>query len=156
MTHPRPASDRFFEKVDVTVDGCWLWTGRLHTKGYAVLRADAGTTPRVVYAHRFAYEFFVGSIPEGMQLDHLCRNRHCVRPDHLERVSSGENTLRALVQRIQAGVAHPLIKTHCKRGHELSDANFHVTPNGTGVCHACKDLRESARRARLRQLQDAS
>jgi hypothetical protein len=79
--------NRFLAKVD-KADECWLWTARKNYKGYGMFRLGS----RVPYAHRVAYEHYVGPIPEGLQLDHICRVRHCVNPDHLEPVTNAETT----------------------------------------------------------------
>lgn len=115
--------------------GCWEWQ-RAITNGYGVvqdLRAH-----RQTQAHRAVYELHHGPIPEGMTLDHLCRNRACVNPNHLEPVSRGENVLR--------GEGHAAVnarKTHCKRGHEFTPENSYYAPNGKGKrCRECfKTLR---------------
>src|SRR5882672_6137680 len=91
---------------------CWLWTGSRTRKGYGRVQWDG----RTVQAHRLVYELLVGPIPVGLYLDHLCRNPRCVRPDHCEPVSNGENVLR--------GFGPPAVnarKTHCLRGHPLPD-----------------------------------
>lgn len=102
---------RFDEKWDE--DGCWLWTAARNQNGYG--RFWDGV--RLVQAHRWSYEYHVGAIPEGLQLDHLCRVRHCVNPEHLEPVTHAENGRRGLAGAWQAA------KTHCKNGHEFTDAN---------------------------------
>lgn len=84
------AEERFWHRVEKT-DGCWNWTGPLNEKGYGIL-ADEGK--HTVRAHRFAFELLVGPIPEGLHLDHKCKNKRCVRPDHLEPVTLQENTRR--------------------------------------------------------------
>lgn len=83
----QPVVDRFWRKVEFT-DSCWLWTACVQPNGYGQF-ADAR-------AHRWAYEFCVGPIPDGLQLDHLCRVRHCVNHDHLEAVTQRENILRGV------------------------------------------------------------
>jgi hypothetical protein len=83
--------ERFWAKVNKT-ETCWLWTGAKHEKGYGLLKV-AGQMHR---AHRFVYELLVGPIPEGLSLDHLCRVRNCVNPNHLEPVTTGENIRRGL------------------------------------------------------------
>jgi len=85
---------RFWSYVEKT-ETCWLWTGHLTDDGYGRL----GINGQLVLAHRFAYELLVGPIPEGLHLDHLCRVRHCVKPDDLEPVTPAENVRRAALVR---------------------------------------------------------
>lgn len=128
-------TERFWPKVDKT-DGCWLWTAALSDGGYGVFGIGGR---RVVHAHRFAYQQRVGPIPEGLHLDHLCRVRNCVNPDHLEPVTHAENVRR--------GLSGP--KTHCGYGHEMNEANTYVNPNsGHRECRACHARRERNRRKR--------
>jgi hypothetical protein len=118
MTERRPAEDRFAEKYEV-VDGCWLWTACLSSSGYG--RFNYGGRGTTGQAHRWAYEHYIGQIPDGMQLDHLCRNPRCVNPNHLEPVSPGENQRRGLL-----GV----LKTHCPQGHEWTPSNTRTRLSG--------------------------
>lgn len=103
----RTCNDRFWSKVEKT-ETCWLWTGGTARNGYG----SFWDGNRIGRAHRYAYELLVGPIPEGLQLDHLCRVRLCVNPAHLEPVTQQENIRRAMVSR-----------THCKRGHEFTPEN---------------------------------
>ncbi len=103
---------RFWKKVVELPNGCWQWTAAKHDAGYGRFRF-AG---KMVYAHRWAYETLVGPIPEGLQIDHLCRNPPCVNPSHLEPVTNRENTMRGLTP-----------KTHCPQGHPYSGDNLGIT-----------------------------
>ncbi len=86
-----------------------------------------------VYAHRWAFEQFKGPIADGLQIDHLCRVRHCVNPDHLEAVSQRANILRG-----EATSAQRARQTHCKRGHRFDLANTYIRPAGHRNCRACR------------------
>ena len=89
-----PIIERFWAKV--TPDGsCWRWTAHRSASGYGMFGQDR----RVFYAHRWSYEHFVGPIPEGLHIDHLCNNAWCVKPDHLEPVTQAENNQRAWSRR---------------------------------------------------------
>lgn len=120
------ASKRFWNKVDASGD-CWEWMGAIHKLGYGRFGITQGVQWQ---AHRFAYTELVGPIPEGLHLDHLCRNRSCVNPDHLEPVTAAENTLRAKPGSRNAA------KTHCPRGHAYDDENT-IRRNGKRFCRAC-------------------
>lgn len=128
---------RLNSKVDRT-DDCWIWTAST-SGGYGQIRVDG----KILKAHRVAYELFVGPIPEDKELDHLCRNRVCVRPDHLEPVTRSENLKRSpLVGKHPNQHAN---KTHCKHGHEFTTENTYLKPDGKGrECKACR--RERARK----------
>lgn len=128
---PTPAIDRFLTKIEVQPDECWHWTAARHPLGYGAFRPEGRR--RVVRAHRWSYEFFVGPIPPGLQIDHLCRNPRCVNPDHLEPVTPGEN-----VRRKPVSVNQNTYKTHCQQGHEFSPENTHIAPNGQRICRACR------------------
>ena len=131
-----PAIDRFLAKVDRSGE-CWLWTGALTTNGYGSFMKKKGL--QMVRAHRFSYEYFVGPIPEGLDLDHLCRVRNCVNPAHLEPVTRRINLLRGMTQ-----TALNASKTHCPAGHPYSPENTYIRPKGQRVCKACSNLRSRA------------
>jgi hypothetical protein len=121
---------KFWQRINRT-DSCWLWTGPLSRDGYGVTHArKAGR------AHRLSWMLHRGPIPPGLQLDHLCRVRHCVNPDHLELVTSRENTLRG-----DSPAARRARQTHCQRGHLFDDANTLVTVVAGRVRRRCKACR---------------
>lgn len=119
---------RFFTKFRVG-DECWEWTGtKTRGYGYFYLRS------RNVRAHRVSYEYFVGPIPAGLTLDHLCRNPACVRPDHLEPVTQQENLLRG-----DTLTARSASKTHCPQGHPYQGDNLVVyEQEGRRRCRECQ------------------
>lgn len=135
--------DRFMGYVSPEpLTGCWLWTGGVVSGGYGKFFSDNHTT----LAHRWAYEHFKGIIPNTLQLDHKCRVRCCVNPDHLEPVTARENLLRGI-----GPSANNSRKTNCIHGHPLKGYNvqhFKNHPNKRG-CRLCR--LETVRRWRERQ-----
>lgn len=129
------AEERFWAKVEKT-DTCWLWTGTLGFGLYGRFNLTGGGT---VAAHRQSYEWAKGPIPDGLELDHLCRVRNCVNPDHLEAVTHAENMRRA-----RAATA----KDYCYRGHEFTPENTLIDRDGWRRCRECRGIRQRAWRAR--------
>ncbi len=135
--------------------GCWLWTAGLDSsEGYARLYMETGHRPKYpkyVFAHRFSYVLYKGSIPGGLELDHTCRVRHCVNPDHLEAVAHIVNSRRG------EGGKNFREQTMCKRGHPFDAENTYLYPqsSGTGsMCRHCKKCTRAAhRRWKKRQLE---
>lgn len=127
------------EKIDkyVVIDddtGCWNWSGKLNQDGYGRLTINRSDERKDWLAHRFVYTFYRGDIEGEMTLDHICRNRRCVNPDHLEEVTIGVNLLRG--NTFQAANKK---KTHCKRGHPLSGDNLYKN-SGRRHCRECRKI----------------
>jgi hypothetical protein len=124
----------FWEKVNKT-EGCWEWLGARTGSGYGVFRRQP--------AHRLAWIEAHGPIPDGLQIDHLCRNRRCVNPDHLEPVTVRENLLRSPIS--WAGINAR--KDICNHGHALAGDNLYRDPRGRRRCRACMWASDKRRRA---------
>lgn len=134
--HPRlPWPQNVHARINRT-GTCWLWTGSLNNRGYGQV---AGPDGRLLLAHRAVYELFVGPIPEGLTIDHLCRVRACCNPAHLEPVTHAENVLRGL----SPSAVHASA-THCPQGHPYDDENTHLSREGWRSCKECN--RSRARR----------
>lgn len=102
MPTPRPIAERLASKILKTDAGCWIWIGSLNNRGYGQVKKSAPGRGCML-AHRAMYELYVGTIPQGLELDHLCRNRSCVRPDHLQPVLHQENMRRG----VNGNYTHP-------------------------------------------------
>lgn len=138
---------RFLKKVRKT-DSCWLWMGARaggKNKDYGYFRVGK----KLAYSHRVSFRIYNGPIPEGFNIDHLCKNTLCVNPKHLEAVSQRENLLRGNTRN-----AINARKTHCLNGHEFTPENtyWHGSSRTKRGCIHCRDLRNNCKKARLRRL----
>lgn len=121
---------------------CWVWQRGKNAAGYAYLTVEG----KSVRAHRYFYEQAVGSIPEGLTLDHLCRVRACVNPNHLEAVPIRTNVLRG-----ENPPAKNARKTHCAHGHPYDDENSYVDGRGHRVCRACHRAKRRRQRREAKE-----
>jgi len=137
--------EKFFEKtnkngpMNVAMGSrCWIWNGNKNDFGYGRYYFNGC----VKYAHRFAYEMTIGPIPERLVIDHLCRNRLCVNPHHLELVDIATNVLRG-----DTIASHRKAQTHCARGHPLSDNNLRIY-RGKRYCKECQRINKNINKHR--------
>lgn len=128
---------RFATKIRLGANDCWLWTGSRDKKGYGRL-ALGRKNP--ILSHRFAYEYYRGPIPPGMDIDHLCRIPSCVNPYHLEPVTRSENLRRGNMGHSMLGKIPR--RSHCQRGHALDEANTLIDRRGGRRCKACHHRRQ--------------
>ncbi len=142
----RSVRQRFEARVDRQPNGCWHWTGTLFVKtGYGQFHLwDSATkTSTLSLAHRVSHELHIGPIPEGLVIDHLCRVRHCVNPDHLEAVSQRTNMLRGV-----APAAIAVRENRCARGHEFTPENTIVRNRDGRTKRDCRECTRARDRAR--------
>ena len=129
--------ERVLSRLVIDSSGCLLWTGAVNKGGYGVV----GIGPRIEYVHRLMYRWFIGPIPDGHQIDHLCRVRHCASPADIEAVTQRLNILRGT-----APTAVNAAATRCVNGHEFDLINTYDRTDRTGrQCRACGHDRKAAR-----------
>jgi hypothetical protein len=127
--------ERFQAKYIINADNCWIWQASKMSNGYGVF-TDTGR--KTITAHRWSYTYFKGAIPDGLVIDHICRQPSCVNPAHLQAISQSENIKRSLFARNRG------VRTHCSNGHEYTPKNTRRVPNQRGrVCLACVRLNKA-------------
>ena len=121
--------ENFINKIYVDpINECWIWVGAKNDDGYG--RFWNGE--RLIFSHRYAYEYYRSKIPKDLTVDHLCRNRICCNPKHLELVTRKENLFRSPI--------YNGTKTHCNHGHAFTGENLHILKNGNRVCKECNKI----------------
>lgn len=124
---------RFQKKLDIVsngADGCWIWQGHKRKDGYGRFWRQGSCQ----YAHRISYEIFHGPISNGLVIDHQCRNRICVRPDHIRAVNIRTNC----IENSMSGPVVNSLKTHCPKGHGYTKDNTYIHPDGSRRCRVCR------------------
>ena len=128
-----PLLGRLVSRIEFGADGCWRWTGSRQPSGYGQIQTGTHANPRIELTHRVSYRLLVGDIPQDCEIDHLCRVRSCLCPDHLEAVTHRENWARSLA--ISVGYA---LAIQCIRGHRFTLENTYVRPDGKRNCRTCR------------------
>ncbi len=133
-----PPIIRFWDKIEIQESGCWEWQAQVKDTGYGIFYDGK----HQVRAHRYAYEHFNNvSVPEGLEIDHLCRNRKCVNPEHMEIVTHQENVVRGIAG--QWFREKQIAKTHCPQGHPYDEENTYHRPDGGRDCKQCMRKRSN-------------
>lgn len=132
--------DVLWSRIEKT-ESCWNWKGGISVYGYGQFMMNK----KNYRVHKLIYELLKGKVPDGLELDHLCRVRHCVNPEHLEAVTHDEN-----VKRGNDGLFQKL-KTHCPQGHSYSGDNLYLDKKGYRRCRQCHNFAEINRRRRMNE-----
>lgn len=116
--------------MNISIGNCWIWAGKVSPKGYGIYQILIDKQWVSHPAHKLLYENLIGPVPKGKVLDHLCRVRQCINPEHLEIVTNAEN--------IRRGISHQARKTHCPKGHIYKGVNLYIDPRGYRQCKTCR------------------
>jgi len=141
MTLAQKDRDRFWKKVRLRQHGCWEWQASVRKDGYG--RFAINSKPEL--SHRIAYYLVSGPMPRELEIDHLCRNRLCVNPSHMELVSKRVNILRG-----ECHAANNKRKTHCKSGHELTELNIYTVSLPKRKCKFCARARSARKYEKMK------
>jgi len=140
---PKPPFENFQKHIKINKNsGCWEWQGSKDKDGYGFF----GSLKWGKRAHRFSYLYFKGKLIPNLTIDHLCKNKSCVNPQHLEQVTVKENLIRAENQQSTINTK----KTHCKRGHLLKGYNLIIKCGYKRTCRTCSNMTENIRRKEKR------
>jgi hypothetical protein len=141
--------DRLWGRVIIQPDGCALWTGAVQSSGYGHMSVGEG---RIQYVHRISYSISHGEIPPGFVVDHICSNRLCVAPGHLEAVSLAENNRRtwARGRGVNVNIGEARRKDVCPQGHPKNGENLYVTRTGAHQCKECRRQHQAKMRHKKR------
>lgn len=137
-----PVIERILQKISVTDSDCWEWQGSLSTYGYGIIIIDY----KQIRVHRFIYEYYHGQICPDLVIDHLCRNKKCSNPIHLEQVTNRINIQRGNAGRhgkhSKGNNHYQNKKTHCKNGHEFTPENTAIRKDNSRSCKLCHKTRQ--------------
>lgn len=137
-TPAQPVFSRMIEKIFLPGNGCWVWTGQKNDAGYGKITVKG----KPLYAHRVAYELWVGNIPADKEIDHLCNNKSCINFEHLETVTHQENIRRGYQQ--PGVIPANTRKTHCPQGHPYDATNTYFRSDGGRTCKICRGKNQRA------------
>lgn len=136
-------AERIRALCETNTNGCWVWHGSLNQYGYGRISVKIDGQWKVQASHRVSYETFVGPIAPTLQIDHLCRNRACCNPAHLEAVTRKENILRGV-----GAPASNARKAFCPKGHPYAGSNLVLATGNNRQCRICNNAKARAYRAR--------
>jgi hypothetical protein len=126
--------ENFKKHIQITKEGCWEWTAKIHKNtGYGYFTVKGKTH----LSHRFSYKYFKGEIPLNLCIDHICENRKCVNPEHLQAITLKQNILKG-----KSVCAQKAKQIYCHKNHPLSGENLYITPDNRRQCKTCNKIRQ--------------